>query len=257
MGILWAITKATPWSSTPSDSKSDRFPPSISTARRTLKPCTWWNVIGSSITKPRGKHGSVAAERISAAAPLMKDGLPTPTIRARDCNSNSPSKMRASSQQLGPRPKPIGASSVTGRNVSVPKTHIDTVPKKTLRSRLPSSLISDGTAQIITLWRNVGIGSNSPVALLNWHCQHGGRWGASDAMSFYQDQNRPLADQSGDAAEKSRGLSQSYRAGSRGSRARNRNRFRTQPAVLFIESRAHHRPRSFAETPGDGTTREP
>src|ERR1700730_15468716 len=84
----------------------------------------------------------------------MKDGLPTPTIRARHCNSNSPSKMRASSQQLGPQPKPIGASSATGRNVPVPKTHIDTVQRKTPRSRLPSSLISDGTAQIITLWRN-------------------------------------------------------------------------------------------------------
>jgi len=39
------------------------------------------------------------------------------------------------------------------------ENRINTVPKKTLRSRLPSSRISDGTAHIITQWRNVGIGS--------------------------------------------------------------------------------------------------
>ena len=73
----------------------------------------------------------------------MKDGRPIPTTRARHCNSNSRSKIRASSQRLGPRLKPIGASSVTGRNVSVPKIHIDTVPKKTPRSRLPTGRISE------------------------------------------------------------------------------------------------------------------
>ena len=102
----------------------------------------WWNVIGSSITTQRGKHGSAVAERISAAESSTKDMLPIPTTRARRCNSDSLSKMRASSRRPGPRLKPIGAFSVTGRNVSVPKIHIDTVPKKILRSRLPVGLIS-------------------------------------------------------------------------------------------------------------------
>ena len=44
---------------------------------------------------------------------------------------------------VGPRPKLIGASSATGRNMSVPKTRINTAPKKTLRSRLPTSLTSE------------------------------------------------------------------------------------------------------------------
>jgi hypothetical protein len=61
--------------------------------------------------------------------------------------------------------------------------------------------------------------------------------------------NRPLADQVANAAEKSRCLSQSYNPCSRGPRARNRHRFRAQPAILFTQRGARYRPRTLAEAP--------
>jgi hypothetical protein len=80
-----------------------------------------------------GKENSRAGQGIG------EGWAPDSTNKGKDCNSNSRSKTKKSSQHLGPRPKLIGASSVTGRNKSVQKTHISTVPKKTLRSQLLTS----------------------------------------------------------------------------------------------------------------------
>jgi hypothetical protein len=55
------------------------------------------------------------------------------------------------------------------------------------------------------------------------------------------------------AAEKSRCLSPPYHPGSRGPRARNRHRFRSQPAILLAQRDARDRPRTLAEAPSHGT----
>src|SRR5215471_11923811 len=95
--------------------------------------------------KPRRRHGSVVGKRTAAAAGgSVKGGRPTQPTRARDCSCNSRSTTKESSQHLGPRPKLIDASFVTGRNKSVQKIRTNTVPKKTLRSQLLTSRISKG-----------------------------------------------------------------------------------------------------------------
>jgi hypothetical protein len=70
-------------------------------------------------------------------------GRLTATIRARHYSSNSRSRTTAPSQPLGPQPKPIGAYSATGPKTSVLKTPTNTAPKKTSRSRLLRSRISE------------------------------------------------------------------------------------------------------------------
>ena len=68
---------------------------------------------------------------------------PDPITRARRCSCISPSRTKAPSRPPGPRPKPIGTYPAAGRKMSAPKTRINMAPKKTRRSRPPTSRISE------------------------------------------------------------------------------------------------------------------
>jgi hypothetical protein len=72
---------------------------------RTPRLCTWWNVIGCSITKPQKKRKNAVEKRIGGSAQtLPRAGYPIPATRARGCNSNSRSMMKAFSRRPGRRP---------------------------------------------------------------------------------------------------------------------------------------------------------